>query len=122
MVELRRGSIVMMGSVSSRVIDRPVTASYVAAKAGALMLMRHAALELGAFGIRVNAIAPGTVSSERVMRMTDDDVREAVARLSPLGRLGSPDDCAVATVFLASDVSGWITGVTLDVAGGRVMI
>jgi 3-oxoacyl-[acyl-carrier protein] reductase len=122
MINRETGSIVMMASSSARVIDRPVTSSYAAAKAGVLMLMRHAALELGQFHIRVNAIAPGTVVSERVIRMTDDAIREEVSRLSPLGRLGSPEDCAAATLFLASEAAGWITGATLDVAGGRVMI
>ena len=122
MISRGSGSIVMMASTSSRVIDRPVTSSYSAAKAGVLMLMRHAALELGQFGIRVNAIAPGTVLTERVVQMTDETIREQVAQLSPLGRLGTPEDCAAATLFLASDAAGWITGATLDVAGGRVMI
>jgi 3-oxoacyl-[acyl-carrier protein] reductase len=122
MMERRSGSIVVMSSVASRAVDRPLTASYVAAKAGALMLMRHAAVELGPYGIRVNAIAPGTVRTERTDRMMDDDDRALAAGLSPLGRMGTTTDCATATAFLASDAAGWITGATLDVSGGRVML
>jgi 3-oxoacyl-[acyl-carrier protein] reductase len=122
MIERRRGSIVVMSSVVARNIDRSLTASYAAAKAGALMLVRHAAVELGPFGIRVNAIAPGTVRSERTDRMMSDHDREQTARLSPLGRMGHADDCAAATLFLASDAANWITGAALDVSGGRAML
>jgi 3-oxoacyl-[acyl-carrier protein] reductase len=122
MIERRRGAFVLMGSSVSRVIDRPLNAGYAAAKAGAQMLARHAAAELGPHGIRVNAIAPATVLSERVVGMTNDSVRARIAELSPLGTIGTPEDCAAAAVFLLSDAAGWITGATLDVAGGRVMI
>jgi 3-oxoacyl-[acyl-carrier protein] reductase len=86
------------------------------------MLMRHAALEVGQYRVRINAIAPATVSSERIERIMDDEALARTAALSPLGRLGTPEDCAAASAFLASDASTWITGVTLDVAGGRVML
>ena len=122
MMARRAGAIVVMSSVASRAVDRPLTASYVAAKAGALMLMRHAAVELGPYGIRVNAIAPGTVRTERTDRMMSDEDRELTSALSPLGRMGTTADCAVATAFLASNAAGWITGATLDVCGGRVMV
>jgi 3-oxoacyl-[acyl-carrier protein] reductase len=122
MISRERGSIVLMASVTSRVIDRPLTSPYAAAKGGVLLLMRHAAIELGPYNIRVNAVSPGTVLSERVLSMTDDATRDEVARLSPLGRVGSPEDAAAATLFLVSDSAGWITGATVDVAGGRAMI
>jgi 3-oxoacyl-[acyl-carrier protein] reductase len=80
------------------------------------------AKELGPHGIRVNAIAPATVTSERVERIMDDEGLRKVAEMSPLGRIGTPDDCALATLFLVSDSAGWLTGVTLDVAGGRIML
>jgi 3-oxoacyl-[acyl-carrier protein] reductase len=122
MMERRRGAIVVMSSVTSRNIDRPLTAAYAAAKAGVLMLMRHAAIELGPYNIRVNAIAPGTVRTERTDRMMDDDARALTSSLSPLGRMGTSDDCAIATTYLASDGAGWITGATIDVSGGRAML
>jgi 3-oxoacyl-[acyl-carrier protein] reductase len=122
MIERRRGAVVLMSSVSARVLDKLTTAAYAAAKAGVLMLMRHAAIEAGPHGVRINAIAPATVTSERIERIMDDDALSRTAALSPLGRLGSPEDCAAASAFLASEASGWITGVTLDVTGGRVML
>ena len=76
----------------------------------------------GAHGIRINAIAPATVSSERVQRIMDAEKPRQVAEMSPLGRMGTPEDCALATLFLVSDSSSWLTGVTLDIAGGRIML
>ncbi len=122
MMERRRGSIVTMASISGRVLDKLVTASYAAAKAGVVMLTRHSAIELGPYGVRVNAVAPGTISTERVERIMDEEALSMTAGLSPLGRLGTPEDCASATLFLASDSARWITGVTLDVSGGRAML
>lgn len=122
MMTRRSGSIVIMSSVTSRIIDRPLTAAYAAAKGGVLLLMRHAAIELGPYGIRVNAIAPGTVRTERTDRMMDDEARRLTSSLSPLGRMGTTEDCAIATTYLASEAAGWLTGVTLDVSGGRVMM
>lgn len=122
MIERGSGAIVLMSSVSGRFLDKLTTASYAASKAGVLMLMRHAATEAGEYGVRINAIAPATISSERIARIMDDEALSRTAALSPLGRLGTPEDCAAASAYLASDAAGWITGVTLDVAGGRVML
>jgi 3-oxoacyl-[acyl-carrier protein] reductase len=122
MIERRQGVIITMASNSARMIDVPLTASYASSKGGVVVFTRHAARELGAHGIRVNCLAPATVLSERIEAVMPDDVRARVTELSPLGRIGSPLDAANATLFLASDVSGWMTGVTMDVAGGRVML
>jgi 3-oxoacyl-[acyl-carrier protein] reductase len=122
MIERRRGVIVTMSSNGGRYLDKLLTASYAAAKAGVIQFTRHIALELGSHGIRVNAIAPATVSSERVERIMDAEARQKVAEMSPLGTMGTPEDCALATLFLVSDSAAWLTGVTLDVAGGRIML
>jgi 3-oxoacyl-[acyl-carrier protein] reductase len=122
MKERERGAIVAMASASARHLDKLVTASYAASKAAVLMYVRHAAQEMGEFGVRLNAIAPATVYSERIHRIMSDEAKEYTCGLSPLGRMGVPDDCAAASLFLASEASSWLTGVTLDVAGGRVML
>ena len=122
MVERGSGSIVTMASNAARFLDIKLTASYAAAKAGVMMLSRHAALELGPSGVRVNCLAPATILTERVKGVLDEERRASVAAMSPLGRLGLPDDPALAALFLASDSAGWMTGVTLDVAGGRIMM
>lgn len=122
MLEKRRGAIVTMASNGARLLDKPLTASYVAAKAGVVQFTRHVARELGPAGVRLNCVAPATTASERIDRIMDDEAKQRTADLSPLGRLGVPQDVAQATLFLLSDAASWMTGVTLDVAGGRVML
>jgi 3-oxoacyl-[acyl-carrier protein] reductase len=122
MLERGRGAIVTMSSISGRFLDKPTQAAYAAAKAGVAMFTRHLALELGARGIRANCVAPGTTSSERISRVMTEEAIARTASLSPLGRMGTPEDTANATLFLLSDAAAWLTGVTIDVAGGRVML
>lgn len=122
MIARGRGTVVTMASNVARVADVPLTASYAASKGGVVAFTRHAAIELGPHGIRVNCVAPATVLSERIDEVMSAEVRERVTALSPLGRIGTPDDVAHAVMFLASEAAGWITGATLDVSGGRVML
>jgi 3-oxoacyl-[acyl-carrier protein] reductase len=122
MMERRSGAIVTMATNGARTLDKLLTASYVAAKAGVLQFTRHVAKELGPHGIRVNAIAPATVSSERIERIMDVPARERTAAMSPLGRMGTPEDCGLVVLFLVSDSASWLTGITIDIAGGRVMV
>jgi 3-oxoacyl-[acyl-carrier protein] reductase len=122
MVERRRGAIVTMASNAARFLDINTTASYAAAKAGIVMFTRHVAREVGRHGVRVNCVAPATVMSERIERILTEARIEEIAALSPLGRIGQPEDVAQAALFLASDAASWLTGVTLDVAGGRIML
>jgi 3-oxoacyl-[acyl-carrier protein] reductase len=122
MVERGYGSIVTMASNAARFLDIQLTASYAAAKAGIAMLSRHAALELGPHGVRVNVLAPATILSERVKRNMNEERLAEIAAMSPLGSVGVPEDPAMAALFLASDSARWLTGVTLDVAGGRIMM
>jgi 3-oxoacyl-[acyl-carrier protein] reductase len=122
MVERGSGSIVTMASNAARFLDIQLTASYAAAKAAIMMLSRHAALELGPHGVRVNILAPATILSERVKRNMPEERLAQIAEMSPLGTVGVPEDPALAALFLASDSARWMTGVTLDVAGGRIMM
>jgi 3-oxoacyl-[acyl-carrier protein] reductase len=122
MMRARHGAVVTMASNSARLLDIPLTASYAAAKAGVVQLTRHAAKELGPHGIRVNCIAPATTLSERVEGIMSEEIRRRVIELCPLGRLGTPEDSALATLFLSSASASWLTGVTIDIAGGRVML
>jgi 3-oxoacyl-[acyl-carrier protein] reductase len=122
MLERQSGAVVTMASNGARLLDKPLTASYAAAKAGVVQFTRHVALEVGPRGVRLNCVAPGTTASERIEQIMDEESRSWTASLSPLGRLGTPYDTAQATLFLLSDSAGWLTGVTLDVAGGRVML
>lgn len=122
MASRRRGAVVTMSSNSARVIDLPLTASYVAAKAGITMLTRHAAIEMGPSNVRCNIVAPATTLSERVQANLSPEAIEHVVAMTPLRRIGLPDDTAAVACFLASDASSWLTGATIDIAGGRVML
>lgn len=121
MIERRHGTIVTMASSAAR-IPSPAPAAYAAAKAGVIQLTRHLAAEVGQYGIRVNCISPSAVLVERTKMRMREDQRAQVAAAHPLGRIGEPADVAHAVLFLASDASSWITGIVLDVAGGRVMV
>lgn len=91
--------------------------NYVAAKAGVIGMTKTWARELGPNGIRVNAVAPGFTSTEMIATVPEK-VLESVRERTPLRRLGLPEDIANAYLFLASDESSFITGVTLSVDGG----
>jgi 3-oxoacyl-[acyl-carrier protein] reductase len=120
MHERRRGAVVTMASSAGRHLSG-ASAGYAAAKAGLLSLTRQAALESAGRGVRINAIAPSAVVTDR-MAAQSVEIREKIAQGFPLQRLGTVEDVAAATLFLLSDAASWITGVTLDVAGGRVMV
>lgn len=78
--------------------------------------------DVGADGVRVNCIAPASVRIERTAEWMSPELIEAVAAMHPLGRIGEVTDVAGATLFFASGQSSWLTGLTLDVAGGRTML
>ena len=117
----RYGRIVNLASVVGRGGAVRVTSHYAAAKAGVIGLTRHLALEVGADGITVNAVAPGTTATERVLRARTPEETLRVAQAIPVRRLGEPGEIADAVVFLASDAAAFINGATLDVNGGQVM-
>jgi 3-oxoacyl-[acyl-carrier protein] reductase len=109
------GSIVNLSSAAAR--GTPLLGAYGAAKAAVESFGRTMALEWAPHGIRVNAVAPGTI---RTPRAGTTDMADAAAREIPLGRRGEPADIANAVVFLLSDLAAYITGVTLPVDGGTV--
>jgi len=121
MIERGRGSIVTMASSAGR-LPTPAPTAYAAAKAGVVMLSRQVANEVGKHGVRVNCLAPHTVLVERTRRFMPEEQQQQMEATIPLGRLGLPEDVGLAALFLASESSSWITGVTLDVAGGKVMV
>jgi 3-oxoacyl-[acyl-carrier protein] reductase len=121
MIQRGGGSIVTMASSAAR-LPSQASAAYAAAKAGVVMFSRHVANEVGQHGVRVNCLAPASVLTERVKRLMPEETQQQVAAMHPLGRMGTPEDVALAALFLASESSSWITGVTLDVAGGRIIV
>jgi 3-oxoacyl-[acyl-carrier protein] reductase len=121
MIERGRGAIVTMASSAARLPGLGAPAPYMAAKAGVVQLTRQVAAEAGPHGVRANCLAPHTILTEQIRRAAPEEWRELMAAAIPLRRLGTPEDVAQAAVFLLSDGAAWLTGVTLDVAGGYVM-
>jgi NAD(P)-dependent dehydrogenase (short-subunit alcohol dehydrogenase family) len=110
------GSIVNIGSGCNRV-PFPSLASYTASKGGIEMLTKVTAVELGPHGIRVNCVAPGAIDTERT-RLELTDYAGTWGRITPLGRVGTPEDVGLVVAFFASDDSWFVTGQTLWVDGG----
>ena len=121
MLEQGRGTIVTMSSAAARQAAKSA-AAYAAAKAGVIALTRHLAGELASRGIRVNCVAPSAVENAKMRAWMSADQRAALGASFPLGRIGQPADVAAATLFLASAASSWITGATLDISGGKIML
>ena len=117
----RGGTIVTMSSAAARQAARSA-AAYAAAKAGVIALTRHLAAELAPRGIRVNCLAPSATENDKMRAWLSAEQRTQLGASFPLGRIGQPADVAAAALFLASDASAWITGATLDVSGGKVMV
>ncbi|MBH3410132.1 SDR family NAD(P)-dependent oxidoreductase [Pseudomonas putida] len=118
----RSGSIVCMSSVSAQrgggIFGGP---HYSAAKAAVLGLGKAMARELGPDNVRVNAITPGLIHTDITGGLMQDERRHAIIDGIPLGRLGEARDVANAALFLASDLSSYLTGITLDVTGGMLI-
>lgn len=111
------GSIISVTSIEG-VRAAPGYAAYAAAKAGVINYTQTAALELAPHGIRVNAIAPDITLTEGLARLGGEAALTGVAHVVPLGRPGHVDEIASVAVFLASKMSGYLTGQTLHVDGG----
>jgi len=116
MVKQRAGSIINMSSVVG-VHGNGGQANYSASKAGMIGLAKSIARELGSRGIRANAIAPGFIITEMTHQLSEE-VREEWAKQIPLKRGGTPEDVANAALFLASDLSSYVTGQVIQVDGG----
>jgi 3-oxoacyl-[acyl-carrier protein] reductase len=113
------GSVVLISSINGERGKRG-QANYAASKAGLIALARTAARELGHFGVRVNALAPGLVETPMTASLDPEVVRQALAE-SALGRAAKPEDVAQAALFLASNMARHVTGQVLRVDGGQLM-
>ena len=118
MLKARAGSIINISSVVG-VQGNAGQVNYSASKAGILGLTKSVALELGSRNIRCNAIAPGFIETEMTEKL-DAEVVQGWRDTIPLKRGGSPEDVANACIFLASDMSSYVTGQTINVCGGMI--
>lgn len=118
MIRQRSGVIVNIASVDGKTRTTG-NAHYAAAKAGVMSFTRSLASEMACYGICVNAVAPGWIGTETLLK-DSDRWKKAIEEI-PVGRLGKPEDVAEAVLFLVSDDAKYITGETLDVNGGIVM-
>ncbi len=125
MVKQRGGVIVNISALAGHWRASLAGVQYTAAKAGVEGLTRQLAYDWGKAGIRVNAVAPTvTLTGDRIQALWDNkgeaEKRKILSNI-PLGRLGTPEEVASVVVFLASDESSYITGITIDVSGGRYL-
>ncbi len=122
MRERHHGAIITMSSAAARRPTPQSPLAYAAAKAGIEVLSKELAAQAGPDGVRVNCLAPETILTERNQQQIPEAIQEQLRHSHPVQRLGTPDDVAQAALFLASDHSSWISGTTLDVAGGSVLV
>lgn len=120
MLKQRYGKIINVASIIG-IIGNAGQANYSASKAGIIALTKTAAKELASRNINVNAVAPGFIQTEMTARLPEG-VKEKMQEAIPLGRFGSPGDVAAVCVFLASEDASYITGQTIIVDGGMVMV
>jgi 3-oxoacyl-[acyl-carrier protein] reductase len=120
MIRRRFGRIIGIASVVG-VTGNPGQANYAAAKAGMIGMTKSLAQEVASRGVTVNTIAPGFIETAMTAALTDKQ-KDAILTRVPAGRLGSPDDVAAATLYLASLEGAYVTGQTLHVNGGMAMI
>ena len=123
MAQAGSGNIVNMSSVNG-VLAIPTIASYNVSKGGINQLTRVMALALADKGIRVNAVAPGTIATELAAKavLTSDEAKHKIMSRTPLGRLGQPSEIADVVAWLASDAASYVTGEIVTVDGGRMTL
>jgi galactitol 2-dehydrogenase (L-tagatose-forming) len=120
MVAAGKGAIVNLGSMSGLIINRPQTApSYMASKGAVHMLTKALAVEWAKSGVRVNALAPGYISTDMTLKMRErPELFNVWLEMTPMGRLGETSEVAAAVLYLASPASGYVTGAILSIDGG----
>src|SRR2546426_4108410 len=122
MIERKAGVIINVASIAGRTGGGPGAATYSIAKGGVITLTKSLARELAPHGVRVNAISPGVIDTPfHEVFSTPEMIRNFVATI-PLGRVGTPVECAKVIAFLASDAASYVVGETIEVNGGQLML
>lgn len=118
---VEHGRIIAMSSLSAEQPGGPTGAAYAAAKAAILGFTRYVAHEVGPFGITANAICPGAVDTSGFRATVSEERAAGFVPLTPMRRIGQPEDVAAMVAFLASPAASFVTGCAIDVNGGRYM-
>lgn len=121
MMERGAGSIVNVGSIAARNGGGPGAGPYSVAKAGLMTLTKSSAKEAAPFGIRVNCVSPGVIDTPFHEVFSTPEMMENFIKMIPMGRIGTPTECANVIAFLASDAASYVTGATVDINGGQLM-
>jgi len=122
MIERRRGAIVNIVSIAGRNGGGPGAGSYATAKGGLITFTKALAKELAPHGVRVNAVSPGVIDTPFHEIFSTKEMIANFIKAIPLGRVGTPMECATAIAFLVSDAASYIVGETLEVNGGQLML
>jgi 3-oxoacyl-[acyl-carrier protein] reductase len=121
MIERKRGAIVNIVSIAGHTGGGPGAGAYASAKAALTAYTKALAKELAPHGVRVNAVSPGVIGTPFHEKFSTPEMLQQFVKTIPLGRVGTPEECATVIAFLASDAASYIVGETIEVNGGQLM-
>jgi 3-oxoacyl-[acyl-carrier protein] reductase len=122
MIERKSGAIINIGSIAGRNGGGLGAGPYAAAKGGLMTFTKSLAKELAPYGIRVNCVSPGVIDTPFHETFSTPEMMNNFVKAIPLGRIGTPTDCAKVIAFLASDAASYVVGETIEVNGGQLML
>jgi 3-oxoacyl-[acyl-carrier protein] reductase len=121
MIERKRGAIVNIVSIAGHTGGGPGAGAYASAKAALTAYTKALAKELAPHGVRVNAVSPGVIGTPFHEKFSTPEMLQQFVKTIPLGRVGTPEECATVIAFLASDAASYVVGETIEVNGGQLM-
>ncbi len=122
MIGRRSGAIINIGSIAGRNGGGPGAGPYAAAKGGLMTFTKSLARELAPCGVRVNCVSPGVIDTPLHETFSTPEMMHNFVKAIPLGRIGTPAECAKVIAFLASDAASYVVGETIEVNGGQLML
>jgi 3-oxoacyl-[acyl-carrier protein] reductase len=122
MIERKQGAIVNVSSIAGRNGGGPGASAYASAKGGLISFTKALAKELAPHGVRVNAVSPGVIDTPFHERFSTPEMMRNFVTAIPLGRVGTPMECAQVIAFLASGAASYVVGETIEVNGGQLML
>jgi 3-oxoacyl-[acyl-carrier protein] reductase len=122
MIARKSGAIINIGSIAGRNGGGPGAGPYAAAKSGLMTYTKSLAKELAPHGIRVNCVSPGVIDTPFHEIFSTPEMMSNFVKMIPLGRVGTPMECAKVIAFLASDAASYVIGETIEVNGGQLML